>query len=82
MNENTAKTTDPIWDSRNSDEPSPLPKWAMTNARFKALMDDDELALTDDEKAHGYHFCHEFDGLLRTNTGEEFQCDCLKAVKE
>lgn len=50
----------------------------MTLERFKALMDDDDLPLTEDEKKQGYHFCWEFDGLLRTNQDEEFQCDCLK----
>lgn len=59
----------------------PVPEWAMTKAQHNALMRSDTLELTDDEKSHGYHFCHEFDGLLRTNVGEEFQCDCLKGEK-
>lgn len=36
----------------------------MTTDRFHALMRDDTLALTPEEQAEGWHFCHEFDGLL------------------
>lgn len=53
---------------------------AMNEKRFNELMRNDDLPLTPEELKQGYHFCYEFDGLLRTNTGEEFQCDCLKSI--
>lgn len=37
----------------------------MSNARYAALMDNDDLPLTQDEKDAGWHFCHGgWDGLL------------------
>lgn len=49
----------------------------MLGDRWKTLMDDDSLDLTEAEIAQGWHFCHEFDLLLRTNKEEEFQCTCI-----
>lgn len=42
---------------------------------------DSDEPLTQTEIDEGWHFCHEFDGLLRTNNEEGengFKCDCLK----
>lgn len=56
----------------------------MTNERFQALMDNDDLPLTQAEQDQGWHFCDEFDGLLRNNaedmaeSSDAFQCDCMK----
>lgn len=36
----------------------------MTDERWKHLMNDDKARLTPEERAEGWHFCHEFDGLL------------------
>jgi hypothetical protein len=36
----------------------------MTDDRYRALMSDDELRLTDEELREGWHFCDQFDGLL------------------
>jgi hypothetical protein len=50
----------------------------MTTERFNQLMTDDEQNLTDQEIKEGWHFCWEFDGLLRNNNEpDEYQCDCL-----
>lgn len=52
----------------------------MTDARFKELMEGDNAAgphMTPEEWEEGWHFCHEFDGLLRKNEPqEEFICTC------
>lgn len=52
----------------------------MTDARFKELMEGDNTTgphMTPEEWAEGWHFCHEFDGLLRKNEPqEEFICTC------
>ncbi len=54
----------------------------MTKERYRALMEwDSDLPLTREEIAQGWHFCPEFDGLLRSNLAQEpgeFECDCLK----
>lgn len=36
----------------------------MTDQRWQALMSDEALELTVDEKSAGWHFCTQFDGLL------------------
>lgn len=36
----------------------------MTQDRYDALMRDDQLDLTDEEVAEGWHFCVDFDLLL------------------
>ena len=57
----------------------------MTEERYNHLMKFDcEENLTQDEVKEGWHFCLEFDGLLRNNNEEEpeaFKCDCLKDWK-
>lgn len=50
----------------------------MTDERYTELMADKGIELTPNEIKSGWHFCWEFDGLLRNNNEEEFQCDCLK----
>lgn len=55
----------------------------MNDARYNLLMESDTEPLTPEEIAQGWHFCYEFDGLLRNNAEEKaedagaFQCDCL-----
>ena len=54
----------------------------MTDARFKELMEDDRKPMTPEEWAEGWHYCHEFDGLLRKNEpAEEFFCTCREDGK-
>jgi hypothetical protein len=36
----------------------------MTQERWQALMNDQSLNLTEAEIKEGWHWCHEFDGLL------------------
>ena len=57
----------------------------MTEERWKFLMDakDEDAKLTTKEMADGWHWCGEFDGLLRQPKdafdGEDgFECRCLK----
>jgi len=51
----------------------------MTDKRYHELMKwDSELKLTKKEINEGWHFCLEFDGLLRNNNEEDFKCECLK----
>lgn len=50
----------------------------MTKERWIQLQEgDDSQKLTPQEIAAGWHWCHEFDGLLRNNREDDFQCDCL-----
>jgi hypothetical protein len=50
----------------------------MTNTRWKLLMDCDDLNLTEQEIAQGWHFCNEFDGLLVGPGSYELHCcHCL-----
>lgn len=37
---------------------------SMEDARWRSLMADEGLTLTEDELKEGWHFCHEWDGLL------------------
>lgn len=50
----------------------------MSQQRWNLLMSlaGENQRLTPEEIAQGYHFCHEFDGLMRTNQDEEYKCDC------
>lgn len=51
---------------------------SMTDDRWKSLMANDDLKLTDDEIALGWHFCTEFDGLLVGPEMYELKaCNCL-----
>lgn len=36
----------------------------MTDERWKELMENDDVPLTDKEMVEGWHFCPEWDGLL------------------
>jgi hypothetical protein len=45
----------------------------MTNERWRALMDNDDLPLTAEEIAGGWHFCWEWDGLLVGPEMEEWK---------
>lgn len=50
----------------------------MENARYEALMGDDDAKLTPAEKADGWHWCREFDNLLvGPGMGELKHCHCL-----
>lgn len=55
----------------------------MTDERFKFLMSEQgfDANLTKEELEQGWHFCYEFDGLLRNNNEEDknehgFKCSC------
>lgn len=49
----------------------------MTNTRWQSLMSDDKSELTDSEIADGWHWCHDFDGLLVGPDMEELNyCNC------
>lgn len=54
----------------------------MTDERYNFLMGNRDAVLTVEELADGWHWCLEFDGLLRNNKEEEFQCDCYKTESE
>ena len=46
--------------------------------RYNSLMMDDSLELAESERAAGWHFCNEFDGLLvGPGMGELSCCTCL-----
>lgn len=49
----------------------------MSETRWQMLMNDSELKLTEDEIAQGWHFCPEFDELLRNTKEAEFKCGCV-----
>ncbi len=50
----------------------------MTQERYCQLMENDELPLTTEEINLGWHFCHEFDGLLvGPEMHELYGCTCL-----
>lgn len=50
----------------------------MTQERWNFLMSDEgqNESLTEKEIKEGFHFCWEFDGLLRNSNEEDFKCDC------
>jgi hypothetical protein len=54
----------------------------MTKERFEELMDNTDLKLTNAEWREGWHFCDEFDGLLRNNAEDNegvehpWSCQC------
>lgn len=51
----------------------------MTDQRWTTLMRDDDLALTPEEIAEGWHFCWEWDGLLVGPGMKELEaCTCFK----
>lgn len=58
----------------------------MTNERWRDLSENDDLQLTLGELAEGWHFCQEFDGLLRQPrdaaddpaSPDTYECPCLK----
>jgi hypothetical protein len=55
----------------------------ISNARYAALMDGPDLALTNDERAAGWHFCPEWDGLLVGPSMLEWDgCTCALAGKD
>ena len=50
---------------------------AMTHERWKQLMEDQSLSLTPGEADEGWHFCHDWDGLLIHDTDPEAEaCTC------
>jgi hypothetical protein len=54
----------------------------MTDERWEQLMNpkgsDATTQLTPEEIAEGWHFCWDFDCLLRNNNEDrDYQCDCL-----
>jgi hypothetical protein len=50
----------------------------MTNERYHFLMsiEGEKESLTPEEVKEGWHFCWEFDGLLRNNNEDTFKCTC------
>jgi hypothetical protein len=54
----------------------------MTKERYRDLMRDEHLELTADEIFEGWHFCHDFDGLLVGPGMTECEfCHCTKEAK-
>lgn len=55
----------------------------MTDERYYALMASDDLPLTKEEVAEGWHFCLEFDGLLVKGDPNEKYCGqaCIDAER-
>lgn len=51
----------------------------MTQDRYDALMRDDQLDLTDEEVADGWHFCVDFD-LLLLKVGGVDGCTCQRGT--
>jgi hypothetical protein len=53
----------------------------MTSNRFSELMRNCSLSLTPEESAEGWHFCHEFDGLLVKGDPKQESCgqSCVDA---
>lgn len=50
----------------------------MTNERYNQLMWEGKGELTEEEKAEGWHFCREWDGLLIGPGDDEREaCSCL-----
>lgn len=55
------------------------PANCMSDERYKALMQNDDVQLTEEELKQGWHYCYEFDGLLvGPGMGELEFCTCLK----
>jgi len=51
----------------------------MTKERWKLLMDEDSIELTEEEISEGWHFCWEWDGLLVGPGMKEIEvCNCQK----
>lgn len=50
----------------------------MTQQRWNFIMsfEGQDEKLTEKEIKEGYHFCYEFDGLLRNSNEEEFKYTC------
>ena len=50
----------------------------MLAERFEYLMSKEgaDESLTLQEVLEGWHFCWEFDGLLRNSNEEDFKCNC------
>lgn len=56
---------------------------AMSHARWEAVMNDPSVYLTDEERADGWHFCCDWDGLLvGPGTMEWDCCTCGITPKE
>lgn len=53
----------------------------MMLGRWKELMDDESKNLTTEEQDKGWHFCHEFDGLLVGPT-EDPEWECCTCFSE
>lgn len=52
----------------------------MTRTRYQALMADEGLSLTDQERGEGWHFCYDWDGLLIHSDDIEIEsCHCFRA---
>ncbi len=52
----------------------------MTDARWKELMESNDLPLTKEEIAEGWHWCNEFDGLLIGPEDGAMECCTCKGV--
>lgn len=59
-----------------STPPTPPPEKTMSDERWFCLMADDDLKLTEQELADGWHFCWDWDGLLTCSKDPDFQCGC------
>jgi hypothetical protein len=55
----------------------------MTDERFNQLMESDDLELTPEEVAEGWHFCWDWDGLLIKPGMREYEaCTCFKTYEQ
>jgi hypothetical protein len=57
-----------------------LDRLVMPLERWKALMANDDLGLTTEEIAAGWHFCWEWDGLIIGPGMKELECCKCKAA--
>ncbi len=54
----------------------------MNLKRYRELMDNEDLDLTEDERKDGYFFCCDWDGLLIKQDSKEAECcSCMNAER-
>ena len=54
----------------------------MNKKRYKELMNNIELKLTEEEIKEGWHFCEEWDGLLIHKSWKEAECCICRFIGE
>lgn len=53
----------------------------MTKELYNQLNGIDDYKMTQEEIRSGWHFCYEFDGLVRNSNEDQFVCDCNEFQK-